>query len=660
LGITVLKITDNINKAFPKDWWLGFGIEPESLDSFDYDSISKELGNHVQKSLVEVFELLNISVLRCEYLICENIDDQIELIIQSLNSIPNLMIEDTKIQRLIEINVHDNYRSSIQIALNRYSSFIQGVRHIFALDPKDFIFEHNPVYESLRENPNFVTSSINEINFFFVNLTISGLEFFIEPTEKYLSELLKTIDSLRRDLQRFGSNEFSQTLIEKCEFLAAKWVLRKQHSDPDKTIYYIKDGKVADVHIDHFNNLYLDKWKKVIESHYEINSNWKSLITSDFHNTKTLSNESLSLGELHRRVKYYKDVKPDLIKIKELVEEVERRLNSGNCKPGFEYYIRASCCMYVKNNFFSALLAKHNSSRQEVDNAYDNIKSMQAQTGLKNFFPQYKYLQYNIEYLESIYNNSDLTPLQKLESVKNILEKCEELIKDYKENLKWTSSHFNYLYQLSYEECLIDVTNIKLQKLCLPSALFLPIDIQKENNKFEKIMERFYKLKTRYDVFETLIPDLESLRNTRQGIEGLKNDIQNREVRSMEIIGIFTAIVTFVAASIPTFRYIESAYHAFLFMYALAGSLGIFVFLILALHRGGVGKLKEHKWPLMVIAVLALTAWGLLIYFDSNSSFLKDEMVENQQNITLENETQPYSKLNDSLNIKAKTNEQIK
>jgi hypothetical protein len=203
--------------------------------------------------------------------------------------------------------------------------------------------------------------------------------------------------------------------------------------------------------------------------------------------------------------------------------------------------------------------------------------------------------------------------LETILNARAIVDECLEIIQSYEKNVVWSEQNYNYEYIVSVEESLVDIKSSLLKRLYVASSFVIPLSSKSYRRDFEQIRREFYTYKTSLEVFENLERDV--------------RDSQKAQLRSMETIAIFTSIVTFIAASIPTFKFIDTPTQAAIFMLALACSLGFFVLLIVIVSRG-IHKLKDHKWFVLTTLLVATSFWVLLIRNNSEHLNLKSKKSE--------------------------------
>lgn len=606
MSLEIEKINSLLDTEFPAEWWNAFNFEQETFtDQSELDANIEAFVAKIDKCRNEIFDVLNVSVLIGEYVKVVQFDEVLKTISNKLNQIPSFFPPNEQIQECVTKELNVNFIECVKFALTLYLDFYVTTKLKYSLSNKEYILNHN-----LELSDKFEEHHLGEnknINFFIANIQISAYDHFYTPEIDQLKDLSEfSTNFAKRD--RLGGNKYSLLLKNKCDFLICKWIVRKQQIS-EKAIYIVKNSEIVELSPDAFNNSFFPLWKKYIKSHYELDTKWKSIINDECAVIKEKGDYSeFNFLDIHRHIKCYKDCTKNITglrAVKNVLWEKYNTIKNDKTETNFTKYSSIVAYMYVINNELSMLIDNKKTTREEIDKVYEEVLSFQEQTGLKNFFPQYKYLIFLVNKLESLYDNRKA--LEFLLPAREIINKCEEIITSYKVNVEWSKDNFNYVYQLPYSECLAKTNNQELEEIFIASSFSLPLSRQKYFDEFEENKQKVYNLKSSIEIFENIEKDFTEFNNQ-------KEEIKNREVKSMEILGIFTALVTFVAASLPTFKFINSPYQAFLFMLALSSSLGVFVLLILLVSRD-TKKIQEHKGIIISLVLTSLILWALLIIF---------------------------------------------
>lgn len=592
-----------ITRKFPDKWWEAYHFDSDSYDNFDTEFAKFQI--EISKLTETLFDLLNSSILSGEFSKIDNFDELLGQLSNTLDNIFQPFPPNPEVQSFLQESVNNNFISCLKVAIKMYSSLFIEAKLKFDIDNRKFIMYHSPEVNQHLENNNFNDTLLRYISFLISNLQVAGLDIKLTPEK----EDFLTLTSISEDLlniKKLGGHKFSILLKEKTDFLRTKWILRQQHLK-STTVYSVYNNKETELGVEEATqNIILGKWKAYIESHYEFVINWKSDIAKDFNSLKNKNLSQLKLIELHRLIKYFKDVNGDFLKLNEIRKEIQERHEVAKIsKPRNERFAYSIALIYAINNEFSFLLQTTDVLSESVARLYDEILRLQNSTGIKNFFPQYKYLNYLVKKLEDLYDQK--RALQLLSPLRDTINKCASIVEIYRENVEWCEDHYNYAFHLPYEECLLETQRPELPEIYICSSFLLPLSAEKYVPDFEINERRYLNLSTSVDIFENLEKEITDFTI-------IKSEIQARDIRSMEILGIFTAIVTFIAGSLPTFQYIKTPFQAFLFMFALSSSLSLFVLTILTISRG-TERLKQKTGIVIFLFILSLAFWLLLVFF---------------------------------------------
>src|SRR5690606_35696696 len=104
----------------------------------------------------------------------------------------------------------------------------------------------------------------------------------------------------------------------------------------------------------------------------------------------------------------------------------------------------------------------------------------------------------------------------------------------------------------------------------------------------KKMEKQFNELKIRYNSLLSNIQSIKAVKNELDKIENIDNEIiqiKNRELKSIEILGIFSGIIAFIFGSISSYSFIKTPYQAILFTSSFAFSLIFFIAFFISFIR---------------------------------------------------------------------------
>lgn len=519
----------------------------------------------VDKSVIDIIKNLSFSLLSGEYIYLENIIDNLKLIEDKVKDFPN---KTNSLPSILQAKIFE-YSSSVNMSIEGYIIFSRDISNNYSNEKLDFLFSQNNQLEKIVKESNLSNKIDNVTDYFFVLLALSRTDHFPSNENDYITFLFEVEKRLKNlDIQEYSS--ITRNVFTKINFLKHKWKSRQFHENPASSIYQ-EDGIIKVIEDFNDENVKLKEWAEVIETQYElISRDWKYVIETRVKNYKSEENfDNLKILEIHQLIKYYKDVKPNYVKLVEIKKYLLRKFESSSNQ--YDKYISSIFYNYSLNNCFSEFLSNEKEF-DSVKNEYSKIKD-KRKGNINNFFLEFKYLEFVTKYLLTKINDEDkIKYIDKYEAI--IENHCKLEIESYFDKKEWSKSNHNYVFVLPYDECLVPTSNLdELESIFYASSFVLPPSIVKMEKDFDKIKQDFDKINLYINTGKYFKKEI-------QKIESLNNELDKKDFKSIEIISIFTAIITFVLSSIPAYKFIHSVWEALLFMLSLASALGIFITLI--------------------------------------------------------------------------------
>ena len=248
-------------------------------------------------------------------------------------------------------------------------------------------------------------------------------------------------------------------------------------------------------------------------------------------------NNALPIGQYSLLMKYYKDSKStqktqiDNI-IKEFDESYEKLSAQFTMRP-LDRYALGTLKNYMYNCRFSFLMQNEAYSFEQLQNDLNRIIGIQYQTKILNFYPYRKAFEKALMLL----HKDETHDKSVLNEYKRFLELC---IAKFSEAMQWCKENWFYPIQNCYNECLVPVTGFGA--VFIASSFCRPV--------------RYDNLKEELNTFrnQALLVDNEiALREEKADLKSLKKDIDNTRTKEIEILSVFTAIITFLFGSIGFF-----------------------------------------------------------------------------------------------------------
>lgn len=582
-------ITDNL---------LLLGIPP-------YDDIIIELEKEIENGAEAFFYDLNRSILKGEYCDFSSFNEKLIKLNEKLNIITEKLWEKTT-QNILFNKIIEYLINPLINALGLYNEFYTFFSEK-VLNRKDVVLIN--VFEDLDNDKLFLKSSskmIFNIEFFKLNLRVSVFDILLSTN----NDILNNLNTIKQKLENHKS-PLKLLIVKKIDFLVYKIVLRlklEENLDVIKISNFEKFEITHDYIFDVFgkySKYYTGDSIKIREGIGHINL---SKLVEEI--------QTLEILEIHKAIKYIKDVHsiddiPDAIKYLKLIrEEILRRIKNLDPltfnKKAFELIIN-----YIENNIFSLETDLSNYNFLDIKKKYEKIIDIQIASNTTNFFPYSKILQYIDKRL--VYFNSQSLSESFNNEAHEMVEFENSIFDNFKKAYKITTSKYNYIFQLPYEECLVN-TNIdsNLDEIFIYSSFLLPFPLNSLNESVNELHQKIAIHKESIKIYKTVgnkIMELDKLSSELK-------DLRSKEYRTLEVLGIFAAVISFVTASIPAYSFINSASEAFFFCLSLGASLSWFVFLLIY-SNGDSPRLNGIRKHFYISLLFLILFWVIFIFIQN-------------------------------------------
>jgi len=528
--------------------------------------------------------------------------------------------------------------NTILLCVNHYKAFCSEINNRYSTIQRDYLFVHNPQIKHLEETFDFSADAVEFLEFLKINLKVASFDH--HPSAEV--DRLVDLQSAEFALNNFGPRDFGdliRLLQTKIRFLKFKWLERQQVDQQTHHFVFLADGREEKMDDDH-NDEHFKEWVKYIKNHYQISPDWKTNILQNAQPLLLKNYSSLTTLELHLLIKYFKDVSPNLLKLTELSrvfqDKVLKMADDESAKK-FDDYAAQICFNYADNNRFSLFLAD-NPNVEKIESEYQATKSGRL-IRVNNFFPEKKYLKAIIPALEKIIERDET--LSALENLQTRIEYNKSVFDEYSKNFNWSIGHHNYVFQLPFDECCLKIGN---ERLFVASSVVLAVSNSILSKDYNDIKQKWDSLQIHASTIRAFQSDLQKIEEVKGEIAIQKQEIKNREIKSLEVLGVFTAIVTFVLGSLSGFKFITTVWQSLLFIGTMGTSLLLFVFGLFTLNRG-IKTILSHKWLLISMLFLATIYWGALIKIH-DSDLENDNQIRRNNSRQIDSLFQAQKKIN--------------
>ena len=585
------------------------------------------LNTNIQNIISSLFD----SVLIGEYL-DKDIDKQLEWIRNNLTYTEQLENEilpnKDKYKAILPlINSLKDKTNEIQGVIKHYLLFIEDVKTIVSNPEKDeiFILLKNK-YQSVNDSETLKLFTLNLFLCFSDILFTEKQDCYQEIT--YVKELLSEKRFLNLNL-----NPQIEKMKKKASFLLFKWCKRAEL----RGFSMLKEDKIKEYKedINDFGGKWKD-WVTYIENHhYKEDEKYLFVekIKESYIKIEDKGLKNFTCQDIYSYIKYHKEIDKKIDKLDEIISILDkgRFCTTDN----YDKNIRTIIYNYARNNRFS-LFTETCDNREELKEEYDKIDNKDN----RNYFLQYKFIDKSIELLNAELNekNENIT-IEQVEEIEKYLEDIEPEYKTYKTNIEWILEHIYFIYRVSFKECIID-------DIFIYSSFLLPLDNRKSKDRFEKITDDFRELKSQLPLFRKMAEFKGDVSKVKEDLFQFDEKIEKHDTKTIELMGLFSAIIAFVMGSIPTFQYLKNIFDVGIFFIVFATSLISFLLVLLLITRKT--RINKRFWYQLIRIVVFYIA---MIVFTTYLSNKKDttQTIQLQTEKTIIEEKITSNKIVDTL-----------
>ncbi len=586
----------------------GFPVDDLNLFNSSTDEEKEASLINIKLKLNNLYHLINLSVLSGEYV--NDVNKFIESIEKISVHISNLQtnlsegIDEEQLRRQQLFN--STLKEAVVYLCSAYRYLLQAVENKYDYSNKKSLF--NVLKESKL---GFISSNTGNVyikksnNLFYLNVSISMCDLNYSLNENLISELIILKQRLY-DLK--FSDIISRVLIDKCSFLIRK-IIYRQNESTEKSYLYSFDFKNIELDLESNNIEFFEKLEAYTLQHYDkshdLNSVKRKKKTWEF-----LNDEVAGYRDFHLCLKHYKDDNENLYQVKNISKEFINKIDSEyKSESNFNKYAIIIDKQYFLNNVLS-LSIDLNIQESEIFLLFDEILLFQANYNIQNYFPYIKVCQYLIKKIEEMLNVEEYEKIDKvnLDKLQEYLVKLKKYKKELYRSYQWCKENNFLTFQLPYEECLNKI-NIEQNDVdvFVFSSFLLPTDFHILYTDIKELSRKIDQLTTTTEVFKTI-------NNDRKAIRRMRDELENSDKRSIEILGIFSAIVLFASGSIQIFEVEGLAItKAFQFVLLFAYSLILFVFAIWLITRENIKVITTtHKVFFVILAALTVIVYFII------------------------------------------------
>jgi hypothetical protein len=547
------KIDFFLNEEFVNPSWADELNTDQTVETFKKNLIQKE-----KNILINVFELLNFSVLEGEYVRNQlAFYQRLKEIHSKVGSYQNsLMLTDNDEFSFSQALNDQQFLFSFKKSLEIYRRISDNINKQIENLHKTIVLDVSDTYDGTRKYFSSKDDILEESLFdlFNQNLVLSRTGFFLEKDNGEFRDILVIKDELNKlkskiNLPDTHYDKIIDILVETCTLYQRKIIIRIDQDESRNNDGYIQNFQEYDFILTQhsFEKLYFKKWDSYSQNHFYSESSQERVncLKKDVKTLLKVGNgEIKSFYEAHSLIKYYKDINPDINNLSKIGEFFKEFKPTSD----FDKFALNVSENYLKNNILSLKITTV--SLQEIDNLISEYKKLQESSSINNFFPYFKICSFLKKYIEDNISLEDLD-ITNLANIEIALEKLKLCFKLYKINFKWSENHLYYAYQLPFDESIIAIEiDDKLSiNVFNPSSFSLSINYG-DYSDFLKEIESFILN------FNNQIKSLKNIYYSTNKLIEKQTEIQaqlkDQEKKNLELLGIFSAIIALLFQGVNT------------------------------------------------------------------------------------------------------------
>lgn len=512
---SISQLGETYNTLFPTDWIeLNDWSTEKEKDSFI--TCKSRINQFIEISFIKISK----SLLSGEYLV-RKCQQDIEALTQPKDYQP---VEGESILKKEIYKIYRNLDDEFANILIQYRAFISSIN--IKTDGKAHKYIVNAY--TLGTNRSFSIELYKYLKKYI--LFLCKIDHSLSYDENIITDLIFARYELSENIIRQYTGEIAtlfKAAFNKCSFLLRKLIYFKGKSE---YVLNFKTYTIEDNNIDIGELQLLNEKFLFLHGDDEKNISSDSIFTwQDACNKKKAKFHQMIL--LMNKYKNYGNEE----QINNLIKDFNRYYKSFSPKGEFDRYAIDTIKNYLYNCRLSYLLEHRNYTYHQLLAEYNYIISIQQLTGIQNFFPHYKVIEIFFKLIRQEMKKDSLNK----ETITEELSKLEQLIGQFEEKLTWSEENSFYPFQLPYSECINKIDNVIV---FMPSSFNKPIDYSKFYERLRQYKAELQLLKRDVDFF-----------NEKRDIENLKLDISSLKRNNIEIIGAFTAAITFLFGCVNIF-----------------------------------------------------------------------------------------------------------
>ena len=519
---SINRIINKYNKIFNLGWIEEFSWDNEDSSKDSYTKGKSKIEDFISFVFIEISQ----SVLKGEFLCRSN---------NKLKDLCDICQDDISIDdsNKLKQNLKSRFR---QLNNELYDISTLYRWNIQIIDDKIQLSECNYMVNAVSRHSTELSIELFQI--LHIIITVCFEEYELSYNEEYIQFLILQKARLTEYEQK-TTNEDIKNVIKVILF-KIDFILKKlSHLSPTKTIDYLLDFKKQTI------NANSTSIEIEIYSYFQYFIDPNTIpnnIIADWQSK--YSRKEARMWQLVLLMRYYTKVTKSKTQVKNLLTrfiDFHNRLIQKNWYR-FDEYALKTVKNYMYNSQFSMIVDDSTSTYQEVVEKLDEIINIQNETQIRNFHPYQKAVSYLLAHIRNCIKEEDEISLIKRKEtyMLKIIDKLEE-------SYKWCKKNQSYPFQLMRNDCVIPIKELNIL-LFSPSSFSRPI-------RYEQLSDTVAALKLNVSAICNEI----RLYEEHSKIIAIKEDVEKTKRAQIEILGIFTAIITFFIGCITIFTNVEGS-----------------------------------------------------------------------------------------------------
>ena len=531
-SIFVNECSKRYASVFAIDWIEEYSWdEPLNCEQSYKQGISK-ISDFVEYCFIEISK----SIISGEYVIKTEIDNDLTTFSELLsNEYPPYEENAYKNKLYEEYRRLDN---NIIVLIKHYRYFISVVNDKINLTHPDLIV--NAFYTERKRTTHSLLDNLYKYVFPICQLDhmLSYDEYDVQNLILLCEDLLKIIPKQKSEIK-----PIFEVLKDKCQLLMKKLVFKDQITE--YSVDFLKKKiNLGEVNSEAFKGFDTSFNFFQQDSYSEFDRNvveWQ----------KKCREKNLKVGQMLLLMKFYKDYRnSSIIQIDNLLKEfngVYEMLCLKFANRQFDIYALSTLKNYMYNCRLSFHLKDSKYTFEQLCEDITELEIIQTETQVRNFYPFRKAIIWLFEVIRNEMQENKMDH-NSLDTRVHFLEKC---ICRFEEAIKWCEKNHFYPVQNMYNECIAR-TNYYDGVVFTPSSYSRPIKYERLRDSLQEYKEEIRFLKN-----EIIMHD------ERQEVEHLKETIDSSKKSNIEILGAFTAVITFLFGCVNIFSVDNNATMSF-------------------------------------------------------------------------------------------------